>query len=65
MNYDMIVKGFMVAAALAIGAASTMLFRMKNDNAIEQIAELYIADETGANVDLSPDEVTVVLTKAR
>jgi hypothetical protein len=52
--------GFILSAALAICAvAGTYLFKLKNDNIIEQVAEEVIKEETGIDVDLSPDELDI------
>lgn len=38
-----------------IGLGATYYFRLKPDNAVEQIAEEVIKVETGVDVDLSPE----------
>jgi hypothetical protein len=49
--------GLLLSAALAICVvAGTYLFKLKNDNLIEQIAEEVIKDETGLDIDLSPED---------
>ena len=64
MSYDLLVKAFIIAIAMAAGSASTLYFKMKPDNVVEQAAEAVIATQTGMDIDLSPDAVVVVSTKA-
>lgn len=50
--------GFILSAALGICViAGGYLFKLKNDNIIEQLSEQVIKEETGIDIDLSPDEV--------
>lgn len=41
--------------AAGVGLAATYYFKMKPDNPIEQAAEMIIKQETGLDIDLSPD----------
>lgn len=45
--------------AVAIGVTATYYFKMKPDNPVEQAAEMIILQQTGLNIDLSPDELIV------
>lgn len=54
-DYTMILKPIIVATAVAVGIASYKYFGMKPDNVVEQTAESVIKEETGATVDLSPE----------
>jgi len=45
----------LVVIAVSIGVSSTIIFKMKKDNKIEEIAEEIIKKETGIDVDLSPN----------
>ena len=56
MKLSLIMKAALVASAAAIGVASTMFLKMKNDNIIEQAAEHVIAITTGKVIDLSPED---------
>ena len=47
-------KSFFLGAVLATGIFSKYIFG--NDNLLEEIAELFIKQETGVQVDLSDDE---------
>jgi hypothetical protein len=47
-------KIVIVAGALLVGAASTYLLKMKDDNPIEEVAEEIIKRETNIDVDLTP-----------
>ncbi len=49
------VKIIIIAAAAVIGIVSTVFMKMKHDNAVEEIAEYVIKDQTGYDLDLSPD----------
>ena len=44
-----------IAAAAIIGVASSKMMHMKEDNAIEEVAEEVIKKQTGLDVDLSPE----------
>lgn len=56
MDLSLLLKGLIVGGALVAGLASTWLFKMKNDNPVEQIAEKILKEETGQDVDLSPED---------
>ena len=43
-----------VGAAIALGFGSAYLFKLKNDNAIEEIAEEIIRAQTGLDIDITP-----------
>lgn len=45
---------FVVTAAVG-GLVSRFVFKKKPDNFVEEFAEKVIKDQTGVNVDLSPD----------
>lgn len=49
-----------ILAVLAAGTAKYAL-HMKNDNPVEQIAEAVIKEETGFEIDLSPEKVQTSL----
>lgn len=54
MDLGLILKAVIVSGAVAIGLASTWLFKLPNDNPIEQVAETVIKQETGEDIDLTP-----------
>lgn len=54
MSLAAILTVVLVVLATAIGIGTTKVLKMKNDNAIEQVAEEVIKDKTGIDVDLSP-----------
>lgn len=57
MDFGLIIKGLIVAAAIGIGIGIKYVIPgTKNDNPIEQIAEDVIKDETGIVIDLTPEE---------
>jgi hypothetical protein len=48
---------WIVVGVVALGGiATTVVFKMQPDNAIEQIAEEVIKKETGLDVDLTPEK---------
>ena len=48
--------GFIFSAALAVCVvAGGFLFKAKNDNIVEQVAEHIIKHQTGIDIDLSPE----------
>ncbi len=49
-------KAALVAAALGAAGIAHFVFKAKDDNAIEQAAEKVIKNETGLEIDLSPDD---------
>lgn len=53
---NIIMKILVVVATLIVGAGSVMIFKMKNDNVIEEVCEKIIESETGLDVDLSPQD---------
>jgi len=55
MPLDLLLKGILVGAALIAGVSSTILFKMKKDNPVEQMSEKIIKDQTGMDIDLTPD----------
>lgn len=52
---SMWIKAAMISAAVIVGVASRFIFKKKPDNNIEQIMESIIKEETGIEIDLSPD----------
>lgn len=54
MNIPLLLKACIVASAIMAGVASTLFFKLKNDNTVEEVAEQVIKDETGVDVDLTP-----------
>jgi|GEM_PF-2333285 len=55
MNELFLKVGIVVCLALG-GIASSVLFKLKKDNKIEEYAERLIADRTGFLIDLSPQD---------
>ena len=49
------IKILLVVAAASAGIGSKFIFKMKDDNAVEEMAEGVIKQETGYDVDLSPE----------
>jgi len=43
-----------IVGALVAGIGSTLYFKMKKDNPVEEIAEEVIKQKTGFDIDLSP-----------
>ena len=41
--------------ALALGYASTKVFKMQDDNVVEEMAEQLLEDKLGLDIDLSPE----------
>jgi hypothetical protein len=54
MDFNIPWKAIIVAAALVVGLGSAYVFKMKQDNPIEQISEEVIKEETGVDIDLTP-----------
>lgn len=54
MALPLIVKICIITGSIMVGLASTLIFKLKKDNPIEEVAEEIIKDETGADIDLSP-----------
>ncbi len=48
-------KIFLVTFFLILGFGSVHVFKMENDNPIEQLAEEVIEMETGVNIDFTPN----------
>jgi len=55
MALDIIIKAVIIGGALIVGVGSSLLLRMKKDNPIEQIAEKIIQEETGVEIDFTPE----------
>ena len=53
---ELIIKLLIVAVCLIVGISTFRFFGLKPDNPIEQITEQVIKEETGINVDLSPEK---------
>lgn len=51
---DLALKVAIVLACALGGIATTVIFKMENDNPIEQLAEKIIKKHTGIKIDLSP-----------
>ena len=56
MDINLIWKASLVAAALAAVGIAHYVFKAKDDNPVEQLAEEVIKDETGLEIDLTPDK---------
>ncbi len=54
MDISMIVKAGLVAAAIGAAAIMHFVFKAKDDNKVEEIAEEVIKKQTDLDVDLSP-----------
>lgn len=54
MDLSILWKAIIVGSALAIGLASTYIFKMKEDNAIEEIAEHVVKEQTNIDLDMTP-----------
>lgn len=54
MDLSILFKALILAAAFLVGIGSTLIFKMKNDNPVEQVAEAVIKEETGLDIDLTP-----------
>ena len=55
METSLFLKLGIVALATIVGLASTWVFKMKQDNIVEEVAEEVIKKETGITVELTPD----------
>jgi len=55
MDISFLIKVLIVAAVTIAGVSTTVIFKMKSDNVIEQVAEEVIKEQTGTTVDLSPE----------
>ncbi len=54
MDMNIVFKAVIVAAALLVGLGSTYIFKMKQDNVIEEMAEEVIKEETNIDIDMTP-----------
>jgi hypothetical protein len=54
MDLNILYKALIVAAALVVGLGSTYIFKMKQDNLIEEIAEDMIKEQTNVDLDMTP-----------
>ena len=52
----LIAKVLLVIAAAVTGVATYKKFGMKKDNPVEQLAENIIKEQTGIDIDLSPED---------
>lgn len=50
-----IISVIVVGIAIGVGVGYRVLFKAKPDNVIEEFAEEIIKQETGIDIDLSPD----------
>lgn len=55
MDINLIWKASLVAAALAAAGIAHYVFKAKDDNPVEQLAEKVIEKETGLEIDLTPE----------
>ena len=55
MDINLIWKTSLVAAALAAAGIAHYVFKAKDDNPVEQLAEKVIEKETGLEIDLTPN----------
>jgi len=44
----------LIVGSIVVGVSSTIVFKLKQDNKIEELAEAVIERETGIDIDLSP-----------
>ncbi len=51
---EVIIKAGLVIFALAAAAGVKYILHWNDDNSVEEVAELVIKEETGADIDLSP-----------
>lgn len=51
-----IIKGLIVGLCTLGGMATSLIFKMKKDNPIEEYAEKIIEEQTGFLIDLSPQD---------
>ena len=51
-----VAKILLVVAAALTGVATYKKFGMKKDNPVEQLAEKIIKEQTGIDIDLSPED---------
>ena len=53
---NLVIKILILVGSLFVGVSSVIILKMKPDNIVEQVAEKVIEEETGLNVDLSPED---------
>lgn len=53
---DILAKVVVVIMAVLMAGGAKYAFHMKNDNPVEQAAEAVIKDQTGVEIDLSPEK---------
>lgn len=51
---NLLIAAGVVGAALLIGIATKIVFKMKDDNPIEEVCEKVIESQTGYDIDLTP-----------
>lgn len=49
------IKALIVAGSLFVGLCSVYILKMKPDNVIEEVCEKIVKDETGLDLDLTPE----------
>lgn len=52
---ELFIKAFIVGVSILVGVGTTLIFKMKPDNQIEEIAEEVLERQTGLDVDFSWD----------
>ena len=52
------IKALIVAGSLFVGLCSVYILKMKPDNIVEQVSEEIIKDQTGLDIDLTPENKT-------
>lgn len=50
----MLITAGVIGFALLVGIATKLVFKMKDDNQIEEVCEKIIEKQTGVDIDLSP-----------
>lgn len=58
MAIPLIAKIIIITGSVIIGVASTLIFKLKKDNPVEQVAEEVIKEETGVSIDLTPEDLS-------
>lgn len=53
---DILAKIVIIMLALIAAGGAKYALKARNDNPVEQIAEVIIKEETGVDIDLSPDD---------
>jgi uncharacterized protein YpmB len=56
---DILAKIVIIILAVLVAGGAKYALQMKNDNPVEQVAEVIIKDQTGVEIDLSPDDEKV------